>query len=69
MKILFEKFDKDYLIQEKDIINTLNEDKNLKKINSHVKQLDLDKKTINRIDNFFKKNKKKLKIIKNKIYT
>ncbi len=69
LKILFEKFDKDYLIQEKDIINTLNEDKNLKKINSHVKQLDLDKKTINRIDNFFKKNKKKLKIIKNKIYT
>ena len=57
------------MIQEKDIINTLNEDKNLKKINSHVKQLDLDKKTINRIDNFFKNNKKKLKIIKNKIYT
>lgn len=65
---IFGKFPKNYLIEETDIKNILDNSPELCDINSHVIQRQLDSEIKNRIDDFFSKNKKLILKIKNKIY-
>jgi spore coat polysaccharide biosynthesis protein SpsF len=65
---IFEKFPKDYLIEESDIRNIIKKHPYLREINSGVVQRQLDQKTIDRIDRFFTENKEDIVKLKNKIY-
>lgn len=68
MHQIFGKFPKDYLIEEMDIKNILDNYPKLCDVNSHVIQRKLDSETKNRIDDFFSKNKKLILNVKNKVY-
>ncbi len=65
---IFEKFPKDYFIEESDIKKTIKEFPYLCEINSKIVQRQLDQKTADRIDKFFLLKKEEILLIKNKIY-
>lgn len=65
---IFEKFPRDYLIQESDIKDIIKRFPSLRKLNSSVIQRQLDQETVSRINRFFFKNKDSILKIKNKIY-
>jgi len=66
---IFQKFPKDYQIEEVDIISLINKFPYIRELNSGVVQKKLNQKTVDRIDTFFKKNEAKILKIKNKIYS
>ena len=65
---IFEKFPKDYLIEESDLNNVIKQSPSLCKINSKIIQRQLDKNTSDRIEKFFVDKKEEILSIKNKIY-
>jgi len=65
---IFQKFPKDYLIEESDIKEVIKKFPYLPDINSRVIQRQLDQKTADRIDRFFAQKKDNILKIKNKIY-
>ncbi len=65
---IFQKFPKDYLIEESDIRDVIKKFPYLRKINSRVIQRQLDQKTVDRIDRLFAKKRENILKIKNKIY-
>jgi spore coat polysaccharide biosynthesis protein SpsF len=65
---IFEKFPKNYLIEEVDIKNTINNFPHFRKINNNIKQMQLDKSVLDRIDRFFISKRDEILSKKNKIY-
>jgi len=68
LKFIFDSFDKDYIIEEMDLINILNINPDIVNINKNVRQMDLDKSIVDRIDNFYKCNYDRIVEVKSKIY-
>ena len=66
---LYDKFPKDEVIDLLDAYKCLEKNPEIAKINSNVIQKDLDQKTKQRINNFYKKNNFKILQLKKKIYS
>jgi len=67
-KALYHKFSKDDVVDVLDAYEILDTHPEIPKLNSHVKQLDLDEKVKIMIDSYYKENKEKILDIKNRIY-
>lgn len=62
------KFDKDYIIEEMDLKKVLTQHPDIKDINSGVQQLDLEKESIRRINDFYEDNHDFINSVKDGIY-
>jgi len=68
IKAIYENFPKNDVLDVLKVYHYLDQNHDIALLNDHVKQKELDKKTISRIDNYYQSNHKSILSIKNEIF-